>query len=79
MNHDYVLLIEKEEMWAQMLIQILEDNGIACTALPVYGAGFSLKTGMQERLQIFVPAPQLPQANELVQQLFYAEIVDEEA
>ena len=78
MNHDYVLLIEKEEMWAQMLIQILEDNGIACAALPVYGAGFSLKTGMQEHLQIFVPAPQLPHANELVHQLFYAEIVDEE-
>ena len=39
MNNGYVLLVEKEEMWAQMLIQVLKDNNIPCSALPVHGAG----------------------------------------
>ena len=77
MNNGYVLLIEKEEMWARMLMEVLEDNSVPCTALPVYGAGFAIKTGMQERLKVFVPAETLPQATELLQELFSAEIVEE--
>ena len=78
MNDGYVLLVEKEEMWAQMLMQVLEDHNISCTALPVYGAGFAIKTGMQERLKVYVPSENLPQATELLQELFSAEIVQEE-
>ncbi len=37
MNTDYTLLAEKEGMWAEMLMQVLRDNGIPCTAIPVYG------------------------------------------
>ena len=78
MNDGYVLLVEKEEMWAQMLMQVLEDHNISCAALPVYGAGFAIKTGMQERLKVYVPSENLPQATELLQELFSAEIVQEE-
>lgn len=78
MRDGYVLLVEKEEMWAKMLIQVLEDNNIPCTAIPVYGAGFSIKTGTQERLKVYVPADNLPQATELVEELFSAESIQEE-
>ena len=78
MGDGYVLLTEKEEMWAKMLMQVLEDNGIPCVALPVYGVGLSLKTGKRERLRIFVTSENLPQARELEQELFSAESIQEE-
>ena len=78
MNNGYVQLTEQEEMWAKMLMEVLEDNLIPCAALPVNGAGFSIKTGIQERLKVFVPAHQLPQAEELLQALFSASFVPEE-
>lgn len=77
MNDGYVLLTEKEEMWSRMLIQVLEDNGIPHTTIPVYGAVFSIKTGKQDSLRIFVPAEKLPQAKELLEELFSANIVEE--
>ena len=77
MSGGYVLLVEKEELWAQMLIQVLEDHGIPNTALPVFGAGFALRTGMQERLKVFVPEENMPQAMELVEELFSAEVLPE--
>ena len=77
MNQEYVLLVEKEEMWARMLMEVLKDNGVACTSVPVHGAGFALKTGMQDSLRIFVPAEQLAQAKELQEALFSAELAEE--
>ena len=78
MNHGYVLLTEQEEMWARMLIEVLEDHRIPCVSLPVYGAGFSIKTGTQERLKVYVPAEKLPLASELLQALFSPESIPEE-
>ena len=78
MRDGYVLLVEKEEMWAKMLIQVLEDNNIPCTAIPVYGAGFSIKTGTQERLKVYVPVDNRTQATELLEELFSAESIQEE-
>ena len=77
MNQEYVLLTEKEEMWARMLLEVLKDNGVPCTSVPVHGAGFALKTGMQDSLRIFVPAEKLAQAKELLEALFSAELVEE--
>ena len=77
MENGFVFLVEKEEMWAQMLVQVLEDNGISPVTIPVYGAGLSLKSGMQEHLRIFVPQAAFPQASELLQELFSAEILEE--
>ena len=78
MDNGYVLLVEKEEMWAQMLMQVLEDNNVPCAALPVYGAGFAIKTGTQERLKVYVLSENLPQATELLQELFSAEMIQDE-
>ena len=78
MTEAYVLLTEKEEMWARMLMEVLEDNQIPCTAIPVHGAGFTIKTGTQERLKIYVPSRYLPQAAELLEALFPAEIAEKQ-
>ena len=77
MRDGYVQLVEKEEMWAKMLMQVLEDNHVPCAAIPIFGAGFSIKTGTQERLKVYVPADNLPQATELVEELFSAESIQE--
>ena len=79
MNDEFVLLTEKEEMWAQMLMDVLKDNGVPCSALPVYGAALALKSGKQEHLRVYVPSQYLPQATELLDALFSAEpIYDDE-
>ena len=77
MNNGYELLTEKEEMWAKMLIQVLEDNSIPCTAMPVHGAGFLLRTGLQETLQIYGPAEKLAQATQLLHELFSEDSIRE--
>ena len=77
MDNEYKLLTEKEEMWAQMLMQVLRDNDIPCTALPVHGGGFVLKTGMQDSLRVYVPADKLLQATDLMQELFSGEPIEE--
>ena len=73
MNGDFILLTEKEAMWAEMLMEVLRDNGVTCTAVPTVGAGFSLRTGTPERLRVFVPAEQRDRAAELLEELFPAE------
>ena len=75
MNHGYVLLLEKEEMWAQMLMQVLEDHHVPCASLPVYGAAFALKTGSQDRLKVYVSSEHLSQARALAEELFSAESI----
>ena len=67
---DYRFLTEKESMWAKMLEEVLKDNDIPCVAVPVLGAGFTLKTGMQERLKVYVPSENKARAEELMNQLF---------
>ncbi len=73
MNNDFVLLVEKEAMWAGMLQEVLKDNAISCVAIPVFGAGLTLKTGMQERMRIFVPPEKKLKAEELLHELFPSE------
>ncbi len=70
MESCFVLLAEKEAMWAEMLIQVLQDNGIPHVAQSVFGAGFSLKTGTKEKLRIYVPAEHKEKAEELRFTLF---------
>jgi hypothetical protein len=65
-------------MWAKMLMEVLTDNSIPCTALPVHGAGLVMRTMAQERLKVFVPSADLTRASELVEALFSAEAVLEE-
>lgn len=70
MNTDYEFLIEKEEMWANMLVEVLKDNGIPAAVLPVHGAGLVMKTGMRERLKVYVPGESKSKAEELLQEFF---------
>ena len=78
MKEGYVLLLEKEEMWAKMLMQVLEDNNVPYAAIPVYGAGFSIRTGIQERLKVYVPLENLSQAVQLAEELFSEESVQQD-
>ena len=66
----YEFLIEKEEMWARMLMDVLKDNDIPCIAFSVHGAALVIKTGMQEDLKVYVPKELLARAKELVEELF---------
>ena len=77
MDNGYVLLTEKEAMWAQMLIEVLEDNGIPCESLPVLGTAFALRTGVQDCLRVYVPAEKLDPAEELLQVLFSESFCEE--
>lgn len=70
MDDGYVLLTEKESMWAEMLVQVLKDNSIACTTMPVYGAGMVMKTGIQEHLKVYVQQKDMEKANDLLSELF---------
>ena len=78
MEQGYELLVEKETMWAEMLIQVLKDNGIPCTSLPVHGAGFSIKTGIQDRQKVYVPDENMEKAKELLDELFSENAVMDE-
>ena len=78
MDNDYVLLAEKEEMWAKMLMEVLDDNEIPYAAKSVYGAGLVIRAGMQERLEIYVPEEYFEQAKALADALFSeADTIDE--
>ena len=78
MNSQYVFLDEREEMWAKMLMEALQDNNIPCVSSPVYGVGFALKTGIMERLKVYVPAEHLTGATELLTELFSEDAVEGE-
>ncbi|MBR4295539.1 MAG: hypothetical protein IKT56_01715 [Clostridia bacterium] len=73
MNNEYEFLVEKEEIWARMLMEVLEDNNIPFATKAVYGAGFVIRTGIQECLKIYVPTEYFEKASELTQELFSEE------
>ena len=75
MEHGYEFLAEKEEMWAKMLVEVLEDNHIPCITMPVYGVGLVIKTGKQECLRIYVPEQHLQVATDLYNMLFSEESI----
>ena len=76
MDSDFAFLTEKESMWAGVLEEVLQDNGIPYAAIPVFGAGLALKAGMQERFRIFVASDRMPEAKALMCELFPAEEAD---
>ncbi len=76
MESDFVFLTEKQEMWAKMLMEVLQDNNILCVSSPVYGAALRHKTGAAERLRIFVPQDKKQQAEELCTALFSPDSIE---
>ena len=67
---DFCLLTEQEEMWAKLLMEVLENNHIPFARFPVWGAGLALKSGRAERCQVFVPFEKLEEASDLLTILF---------
>lgn len=70
MSSNYERLAVKEEMWAKMLMEVLSDHHIPCLSQPVYGAGMSIRSGKMEELIVYVPRQNLPQAQQLLEELF---------
>ncbi len=70
MSDKFVLLTEKESMWAEMLMQFLKENGIPCIASPVFGAGFVVKNSLHDRLRVSVPAERLTDAQDILKAYF---------
>lgn len=70
MNTGYEFLVEKDGMWARMFMEILRNNHIPCTFFPADGVGLAIRSGVRERLRIFVPAEKKPQAEELLGEIF---------
>ena len=77
MDQNYKILVETEEMWAKMLMEVLDEYEIPHTAKSVYGAGLVIRAGLQERLEIYVPDAYFEQASALAEELF-AEADDNE-
>ena len=73
-SKDYCFLVEKEEMWAKMLQELLQNNQIPAVLVPTLGAAVSLKSGRAELYQIFVPYAHLEQAADLLQMAFGDEV-----
>ena len=73
MTQQHEFLVEKDAIWADILMQVLKENGIPCTAFPVYGAGVVLRAGVQERMKLYVPADQKQQAASIMEDLFAEE------
>ncbi len=70
MDHDFVPLTLKKEMWARMLMDVLQDHQIPYTAMPTIGAGMTAKAGKQEEYLLYVPRDLKAQAEALVDELF---------
>ena len=76
---DFCFLLEKEAMWAEMLREVLRDQGIPCVHQPVYGAGLIMNVGAaMERYRLFVPYEFLDEAQEMAKQLFAGPQTEEE-
>ena len=65
-GRDFCCLTEREEIWAKLLLEIFQDNGIPAAQLPVLGAGVALKSGVARRCRIFVPYERLEEAGDLM-------------
>ncbi len=69
MYEAYELLLEKEKIWAEMYIKLLEENDIICKAIPVNGVGLSMKIGSQDILRIYVPTSAKAKAEKILNEV----------
>ncbi len=68
-------LTEQSPIWAGMLADVLQQNGIPFFKESSLGAGLAIKTGgLSESIRFFVPASRIDGARELVEELFSREI-----
>lgn len=70
---DICFLTEREQMWAEMLEDVLRQNGIPYIFKNRYGRGITVTLGFgSERVSFFVKYRDLPRAREIVEELFEA-------
>lgn len=68
-------LTEQSPIWAGMLADVLQQNGIPFFKESSLGAGLAIKTGgLSESIRFFVPVSRIDGARELVEELFSKEI-----
>ena len=79
MDQNYKILVETEEIWAKMLMEVLDEYKIPYAAKSVYGAGLVIRAGLQDRLTVFVPAEYFDSAAALAEELFSESEEDPEA
>lgn len=70
MDEEFVTLVEREGVWARMLIEVLKDNGIPAAGIPLIGAGLTMRAGMQERYRVLVPEECLEKAAGILREIF---------
>ena len=76
---DPCFLTEKDQIWSEMLADVLEQNGIPFMEKNVLGAGLALKIGpAHERVRFFVRYDQLSEAGKIVEALFSPPTGEEE-
>ncbi len=70
---DICFLTEREQMWAEMLEDVLRQNGIPYIFKNRYGRGITVTLGFgAERVSFYVKYRDLPRAREIVEELFEA-------
>lgn len=68
---DFCFLDEQPLMWAEMLCDVLGQNGIECFSRSVLGAGLAMGVGANlDRHRVFVPYEKLVEAAEIDGELF---------
>ena len=72
---DPCFLTEKEQIWSDLLADVLKQNGIPFMRENVLGAGLALKTGpLRERVRFYVLYGQMTEASDIVEGLFSSPI-----
>ena len=79
-ENDPCFLCEKQILWADMLKETLENNGIPVIYKKKLGIGLALEVGlMMERVRVYVPFARLREAEDLLDQFFSETDGDAEA
>lgn len=68
---DECYLIEKEQIWGEMLLDVLKQEGIPCIVRRTLGAGLATSIGgMLECYRFYVPFAELDRALAIADELF---------
>ena len=68
---DFCFLTEKEQLWADMLAEVLEENTIPFLQKGKLGAGLAMKMGpLLEQFRFYVPYAHFDAAAAIVEELF---------
>lgn len=73
-DEDLCFLVEKGQIWCDMLADVLKQHGIPCIAKGRLGAGLAMQVGsFLETQRVYVAYADLKEAAEIVEELFGSE------